>query len=86
MKFAEIARANEAQRMMTSIANDELVYYDFDKMAIRALSGGYYAYEYKDYIFANSISTNLKGYITAAHEFDNLRIDNKYYAELNNEK
>ena len=83
MKYAEVARANEPQRLMTSIANDELIYYDFDKLAVRALGGGYYAFEYKDYVYANSITTNLKGYITALHEYDNLRIDNEYYEELN---
>ena len=40
---------------------------------------------YKDYVYANSITTNLKGYITALHEYDNLRIDNEYYEELNKE-
>ena len=83
MKFAEVARANEPQRLMTAIANDSIVAYDFDKLAVRALSGGYYAYEYKDYVYANSITTNLKGYITALYHYDNLRIDNQYYEELN---
>ena len=82
MKYAEVARANEPQRLLTSIANDDLTRYDFDKLAVRALSGGYYVYEYKDFIYANSITTNLKGYITALYEFDNLRIDNKYYEEV----
>lgn len=85
MKYAEVARANESQRLLTSIANDELVYYDFDKLVVRSLSGGYYTFEYKDHIYANSITTNLKGYITALHEYDNLRIDNEYYEELNKE-
>lgn len=82
MKYAEVARANEPQRLMNSIANDDVVSYDFDKLAIRALGGGYYVYEYKDYIYANSITTNLKGYITALYHYDNLRIDNKYYEEI----
>lgn len=83
MKYAEVARANEPQRLLNAIAYDELVSYDFDKLAVRALSGGYYAIEYKDYIYSNSITTNLKGYITALYHYDNLRIDNKYYEELN---
>ena len=83
MKYAEVARANEPQRLMNAIANDELVSYDFDKLAVRALSGGYYVLDYKDYVYANSITTNLKGYITALYNYDNLRIDNKYYEELN---
>lgn len=83
MKSAAVARANEAQRLMNAIADDSYVAYDFDKLAVRALSGGYYVLEYKDYIYANSITTNLKGYITALYDYDNLRIDNKYYDELN---
>lgn len=82
MKYAEVARANEPQRLMTSIANDELTSYDFSKLAVRALGGGYYVYDYKDYIYANSITTNLKGYITALHHYDNLLIDNKYYETI----
>lgn len=83
MKFAEVARANESQRLLNAIANDEFKYYEFDKLAVRALSGGYYVIDYRDYVYANSIATNLKGYITALHEYDNLRIDNQYYNELN---
>lgn len=83
MKLATVARANESQRLMNSIADDSYVAYDFDKLAVRALSGGYYVWEYKDFIYANSITTNLKGYITALYDYDNLRIDNKYYEELN---
>lgn len=83
MKWAEVSRANEPQRLMNYIANDEYVSYFFDKLAVRALSGGYYVIDYKDYIYANSISTNLKGYITSLYHYDNLRIDNKYYDILN---
>jgi hypothetical protein len=83
MKSAAVARANESQRLMNAIADDSYVAYDFDKLAIRALGGGYYVWDYKDYVYANSITTNLKGYITALYYYDNLRIDNKYYEELN---
>lgn len=82
MKYAKVARANEPQRLMTSIIGDTLTYYDFDKIAVRALSGGYLIYEYKDYVYANSISTNLKGYITSLYYYDNQRIDNKFYESL----
>ena len=83
MKSAAVARANEAQRLMNAISDDSYIAYDFDKLAVRALSGGYYVWDYKDYVYANSITTNLKGYITALYDYDNLRIDNKYYDELN---
>lgn len=82
MKYAIVARYNEPQRLMTGIANDGLLSYDFLKLAVRALSGGFYVYEYKDYIYANSISTNLKGYITSLYYYDNLRIDNRYHDTL----
>ncbi len=82
MKYARVARANEQQRLLDSIAQDNLVSYDFDKLAVRALSGGYLVYEYKDYIYANSISTNLKGYITSLYNYDNQRIDNEFYNNL----
>lgn len=82
MKYARVARANEQQRLLDAIAQDNLTSYDFDKIAVRALSGGYLVYEYKDYIYANSISTNLKGYITSLYNFDNQRIDNEFYNSM----
>ena len=82
IKYATVARANEQQRLLESIVQENLTSYEFDKLAVRALSGGYVAYEYKDYIYANSVTTNLKGYITALYNFDNLRIDNEYYESL----
>lgn len=83
MKYARVARANESQRLLNDISKEELISYDFDKLAVRALSGGYLVYEYKDYVYANSITTNLKGYITALYYFDNQRIDNEFYNSLN---
>ena len=82
LKYARVARANEQQRLLDSIAQDNLTSYDFDKLAVRALSGGYLVYEYKDYVYANSITTNLKGYITALYNFDNQRIDNEFYNNM----
>lgn len=82
MKYARVARANEQQRLLDSIAQDSLVSYDFDKIAVRALGGGYLVFEYKDYVYANSISTNLKGYITSLYFYDNQRIDNEFYNSL----
>ena len=82
MKYAPVARANEQQRLLESIVQENFTSYEFDKLAVRALSGGYVAYEYKDYVYANSITTNLKGYITALYNFDNLRIDNEFYENL----
>ncbi|MBP3201911.1 MAG: hypothetical protein J6M39_09725 [Lachnospiraceae bacterium] len=82
LKYARVARANEQQRLLDAIAQENLTSYDFDKIAVRALSGGYLVYEYKDYIYANSITTNLKGYITALYNFDNQRIDNEFYNNM----
>ena len=82
MKYARVARANEQNRLLDDIAFDRLTAYDFDKLAVRALSGGYLIYEYKDYIYANSISTNLKGYITSLYDYNNQRIDNEFYNNL----
>ncbi len=79
MKYARVARANEPQRLMIAVAQDNLTEYNFDELAVRALSGGYLVYDYKDYVYANSVTTNLKGYITSLVEYDNQRIDNEFY-------
>ena len=75
MKYARVARANDLLRLMIDVAGEDLVEYNFDELAVRALSGGYITYEYKDYIYANYITTNLKGYITSLTNLDNQRID-----------
>ena len=75
MKYARVARANDLKRLMIDVAGDSLAEYNFDELAVRALSGGYVTYEYKDYVYANSITTNLKGYITSLTNLDNQRID-----------
>lgn len=83
MKLARVAEANEPQRLMSSVAQDDLVEYNFDDLVEKALCGGYLVYKYKDYIYANSITTNLKGYITSVTNYTNQRIDNEYYNSLN---
>lgn len=75
MKYARVARANDLKRLMIDVSGDDLTEYNFDELAVRALSGGYVTYEYKDYIYANSVTTNLKGYITSLTNLDNQRID-----------
>ena len=75
MKYARVARANDLKRLMIDVTGDSLTEYNYDELAVRALSGGYVTYEYKDYIYANSITTNLKGYITSLTNLDNQRID-----------
>lgn len=82
LKSARVARANEPQRLLDSIAQENIVSYDFDKIAVRALGGGYLVFDYKDHIYANSITTNLKGYITGLYNYDNQRIDNEFYNNL----
>lgn len=83
MKNARVAQANDSLRLMISVAQDSLTSYNFDELAVRALGGGYVTYEYKDYVYANSITTNLKGYITSLTHFDNQRVDNEFYETLN---
>ena len=75
MKYARVARANDLKRLMIDVAGESLTEYNFNELAVRALSGGYIAYDYKDYISANSVTTNLKGYITSLTNLDNQRID-----------
>ena len=82
MKYARVARANEQNRLLDDIAFDRLNSHNFDQLAVRALSGGYLVYEYKDYVYANSVSTNAKGYITSLYYYDNQRIDNEFYNSL----
>lgn len=82
MKSARVARANDPLRLMISVAQDSLTSYNFDELAVRALGGGYVVYEYKDYVYANSITTNLKGYITSLTYYDNQRIDNKFFEQI----
>lgn len=79
MKNAMVARSAEPQMLMDSIANDQFMAYNFDALVIRAMGGGYYEYDYKDYIFANSITTNLKGYITALYDYSDLALEIEYY-------
>ena len=83
IKFARVARANEPQRLMSAVAQDSLNEYAFDQLVLRAIGGGYLVFEYKDYVYANSVTTNLKGYITSLINYDNLRIDNMFYESLN---
>lgn len=79
---ARVSRANDIIRLMLAVAEDNLVEYNYGDLAIRALGGGYLVYEYKDYVYANSVTTNLKGYITSLTEYDNQRIDNEFYNSL----
>ena len=79
MQAARVPRANEVQRLMIDVIEEKLTEYNYGDIAIRALSGGYLVMDYKDHVYANSITTNLKGYITALTDFDNQRIDNEFY-------
>jgi hypothetical protein len=79
MNSARVTRANEPQRLMIDVIEDKLLEYNFGDIAVRALGGGYLVIDYKDYIYANSVTTNLKGYITSLTEYDNQRIDNEFY-------
>ena len=87
MKLAEFGVANDIQRLTNTIAsNEDFQLYTFDKMATRALSGGYYLEAYKDYVYSNAITTNHKGYVTGIYHYDNLIMDNAYYQALQDEE
>ncbi|MBO6134412.1 MAG: hypothetical protein J6O09_01375 [Lachnospiraceae bacterium] len=79
MSNARVVRANDMIRLMMDVSSDSLTEYNYGDLAVRALSGGYLVQEYKDYVYANSISTNLKGYITSLTEYDNQAIDIEFY-------
>ena len=82
MKLARVARSNDPKRLMLAVGEENLTEYNYDELAVRALSGGYLVFEYKDYVYANSVTTNLKGYITSLTHYDNQRIDNEFYNSL----
>lgn len=83
MKACRVSEANDTFRLLNSVINENLQEYRFGDIAEKALCGGYLTYKYKDYVYANSVTTNLKGYITAMTEYTNQRIDNEYYKTLN---
>ena len=82
MKLTRVTRANDPKRLMLAVGEDNLTEYNYNEIAVRALSGGYLVFDYKDYVYANSVTTNQKGYITSLTHYDNQRIDNEFYNSL----
>ena len=56
---------------------------NIDEIVERALGGGFVIDEYKDYIYANDIYVNLKGYITSLIEYDRQHSDVEFYKNAN---
>ena len=75
MKYTRVARADDVMRLMLDVAGDYLIEYNFDELVAHEPDTGYINYEYKDHIYANSVTTNLKGYITSLTNYNNQRID-----------
>lgn len=82
MKHCRVAEANDSFRLMSSVVNDELVSYEMNDLVEKALCGGYVVQEYKDYVYANSVYTDRKGYITSLINYTNQRVDNEFYDSL----
>lgn len=78
MRLCRVTEANDDFRLMKSVVDKNIEEYKFNEFVNRAMCGGYVTYKYKDYVYANSITTNLKGYITALTEYSNQCIDNKF--------
>ena len=75
MKYARASYAIDQYSLLSLVSQDAFMDYDFHEIAIRAMGGGFVAYEYMDYVYANSIGTNKKGYITQLTDYSNQRTD-----------
>ena len=86
MKYAFVAKGSSPDRFYQSMISNKFstkTYYMHD-LAIKAQTGGYLVEEYKDELYANTVYTNLKGYITQCLYFSNLNYDNDYTNEYRN--
>ena len=87
MKYAFVAKSSIPERLYQNIISKRTTNtYYMNDFAIKAQTGGYLVEEYKDTLYANSIYTNLKGYITQCLYFDNFNMDNEYTSEYRNIK
>lgn len=84
MKYCRVTSANEPMRLTQSFSLDKLEEYAYNDIAERALCGGYLVYKYKDYIYANQVTTDRKGYITSLIDYNNQCIDNEFLKNLEN--
>lgn len=82
IKYCRVVCANEPMRLTQDMSLDRLEEYAYNDIAERALCGGYLVAKYKDYIYANQITTDRKGYITSLIDYNNLCIDNEFRKSL----
>lgn len=85
MTYARIAEGINAERLVTAIMQTGTNDYIIDDIVDRVEGGGYLVDQYKEYIYANAVYTNLKGYITTALNYTALFIDNEYAKTYLNE-
>ena len=83
MKYAFVAKGSSPDRFYQSMisSNFSSKNYYMNDLAIKAQTGGYLVEEYKDVLYANTIYTNLKGYITQCLYFSNLNMNIDYTNE-----
>ena len=76
--YARIAEGINAERLVTAIMQSGSGDYIIDDIVDRVEGGGYLVDKYKEYVYANAVYTNLKGYITTALNYTALFVDNEY--------
>lgn len=76
--YARIAEGINAERLVTAIMQTGTGDYIIDDIVDKVEGGGYLVDKYKEYIYANAVYTNLKGYITTALNYTALFVDNEY--------
>ena len=83
MKYALVVKGSSPDRFYQSMISNNFSTknYYMNDLAIKAQTGGYLVEEYKDELYANTVYTNLKGYITQCLYFSNLNYDNEYTNE-----
>ena len=79
LKYSRIGEGIDAERLVTSIMQGGgMSDFIIDDIVDKVASGGYLNETYKDYIYANAVYTNMKGYVTTAINYTALYIDNEY--------
>ena len=76
--YARIAEGINAERLVTAIMQAGSGDYIIDDIVDKVEGGGYLVDKYKEYVYANAVYTNLKGYITTALNYTALFVDNEY--------
>ena len=79
--YARIAEGINAERLVTAIMQAGSGDYIIDDIVDKVEGGGYLVDKYKEYVYANAVYTNLKGYITTALNYTALFVDNEYAKE-----